>query len=89
MTAKSKNDLPVLVPMFDSFDNIEDNEKPISNYIVVGQVCVHKNYRGLGLFDKSSQAYREYFQQGNDFAITEVATFNLRSMNAHKRIGFT
>ncbi|MFC3560869.1 GNAT family N-acetyltransferase [Pedobacter jamesrossensis] len=90
MTAKSKDDIPILVPMFNGFNYIEYKGKPISEYayIVVGQVCVDKNYRGQGLFDKSYQAYREYFQTLYDFAVTEVATTNLRSINAHKRLGF-
>ncbi|WP_316832504.1 GNAT family N-acetyltransferase [Pedobacter aquatilis] len=91
MTAKSSDDIPVLVPMFEGFNHMKYLGKPIAdyNYMVVGQVCVDKAYRGQGLFDKCYQAYLEYFQQDYDFAITEVATSNLRSINAHKRVGFT
>lgn len=91
MTAASKEDTPVLRPMFDLFDTIQLDKKPVSDYkyIVVGQVCVDKNYRGMGVLDKCYTAYRNHFRDKYDFAITEIATKNLRSINAHIRIGFT
>jgi hypothetical protein len=90
MTEQSKNDIPRLTEMYESFDHILYQGKPVSayHYIVVGQVCVGQNYRGKGLFDQCYNAYRDYFKPRYDFAITEIASINLRSMNAHKRIGF-
>lgn len=90
MTVQSKNDIPRLVEMYESFDHILYRGKPISDYhyIVVGQVCVGYNYRGKGLFDECYHAYKNYFKGRYDLAITEIASINLRSMNAHKRIGF-
>ncbi len=90
MTEQSKNDIPRLTEMYESFDHIQYQDKPVSaySYIVVGQVCVSQAYRGKGLFDQCYQAYKDYFKPKYDFAITEIASVNLRSMNAHKRIGF-
>jgi len=90
MTEQSKNDIPRLVEMYESFDHILYEEKSIAayQYIVVGQVCVGQAYRGKGLFDQCYNAYKDYFKPKYDFAITEIASINLRSMNAHKRIGF-
>jgi len=90
MTEESKNDIPRLVEMYESFDHIQYHGKSVSSYsyIVVGQVCVSQAYRGKGLFDQCYQAYKDYFKSKYDFAITEIASINLRSMNAHKRIGF-
>jgi hypothetical protein len=90
MTQQSKADIPVLIPMFDVFDKIIYNGKTVSNYhyIVVGQACVDKNYRGQGIFDNCYTEYRHQLQHKYDFAITEIAASNLRSINAHKRIGF-
>ncbi|WP_231425832.1 GNAT family N-acetyltransferase [Pedobacter sp. Leaf250] len=91
MTEQSKNDIPRLVEMYESFDHIQYKGRPVSNYqyVVVGQVCVDKNYRGQGLFDRCYQAYKEYFKDRYEFAITEIASINLRSMKAHERIGFS
>lgn len=90
MTAASKKDIPVLIPMFDMFEKIQLHNKPVSkyNYLVVGQVCVDKAYRGQGVLDDCYTAYRDHFRNKYDFAITEIAAKNLRSINAHKRIGF-
>jgi len=90
MTEESKNDIPRLVEMYESFDHIQYQGKSVASYsyIVVGQVCVSQAYRGKGLFDQCYHTYKDYFKFKYDFAITEIASINLRSMNAHKRIGF-
>lgn len=90
MTAESKFDLPILIPMFEMFASISYQNKLITdyNYLVVGQVCVDKDYRGQGIFDEVYHAYKKQYQNKFDFAITDVATKNLRSMKAHNRIGF-
>ena len=90
MTKNAKNDIPILIPMFDVFDKVQYKKKLISayNYLVVGQVCIGKDYRGQGLFDNGYEAYKNHFKEKYDFAITEIALSNARSMNAHKRVGF-
>lgn len=90
MTKESRFDVPILLPMFDVFDHIQYRDKVISayNYMVVGQVCVDKNYRGQGIFGDCYLTYKKHYAEKYDFAITEIAKTNLRSLNAHKRIGF-
>jgi len=90
MTEKSKNDLPVLIPMFELFEKLMYRGKFVSDhkYIVVGQVCVDKHYRGTGILDRCYQEFRKIFKEKYDFGITEIAAVNHRSINAHKRIGF-
>jgi ribosomal protein S18 acetylase RimI-like enzyme len=90
MTKHSRYDIPILIPMFEAFDKIVYRNKPVSdqNYIIVGQVCVDRKYRGQGIFDKTYSAYRDHYGNKYDFAITEIAETNTRSLNAHKRIGF-
>lgn len=90
MTVDSKEDIPVLIPMFDQFDKLDFKGQKVSayHYLVVGQVCVGKDYRGLGVFDQLYQKYKEVHSDKFDFAITEIATNNVRSLQAHKRVGF-
>jgi hypothetical protein len=90
MTGESKNDIPVLIPMFRIFDNVMYKNKKISayNYIVVGQVCIAEVWRGQGILDNCYSAYKKCFRHKYDFAITEILDKNKRSLNAHKRIGF-
>jgi hypothetical protein len=91
MTVKSKNDIPILFPMFETFEKVLYQGRPVStfNYIIVGQVCVDKDYRGQGVLDKCYELYKKTFKNKFDFAITEIASRNLRSINAHRRIGFS
>jgi hypothetical protein len=90
MTRASKNDIPVLIPMFDAFDNVMYGNKKISgySYMVVGQVCIAEGWRGQGILDECYAEYRRHFKGKYDFAITEIHVTNRRSINAHKRIGF-
>ena len=90
MTGKSKNDIPVLIPMFNTFDNVMYNNKKISGYkyMVVGQVCIAEAWRGQGILDNCYKEYKKHFRDKYDFAITEILNKNKRSIYAHKRIGF-
>jgi L-amino acid N-acyltransferase YncA len=90
MTKDCRQDIPILFPMFEVFDSIRYNNRKVSecNYLVVGQVCVDKQYRGQGILDRAYAAYRDHFSSKYDFAITEIAATNTRSRNAHQRIGF-
>jgi ribosomal protein S18 acetylase RimI-like enzyme len=82
--------IPVLAPMFEVFDQIKYQEKLINEYayIVSGQVCVAKSYRGMGIFDQMYQALRNRLSSRYELMLTEVAKRNTRSIQAHKRIGF-
>jgi GNAT superfamily N-acetyltransferase len=90
MTKESGNDIPVLIPMFNEFDNVLYDNKKISEYkyLVVGQVCIAEAWRGQGILDNCYAAYKKHFRDKYDFAITEILDKNKRSINAHKRIGF-
>ncbi|OQP59506.1 acetyltransferase [Niastella vici] len=90
MTNQSRFDIPVLVAMFEMFEKISYQHKKIADYryIVVGQVCVAEGYRGKGVFDTCYAAYSHNFKNKYEFAITEIATRNQRSIRAHKRVGF-
>lgn len=90
MTRASSDTIPLLIPMFEVFEEIELDGRPVSdyNYLVVGQVCVAKDYRGMGLFEQCYKAYRESFQNRYDFVITEISDKNPRSIRAHERVGF-
>ncbi|WP_417369254.1 GNAT family N-acetyltransferase [Gelidibacter japonicus] len=90
MTKLSKSDIPIILPMFEEFEKIDYNGQLVSeyNYMVVGQVCVHINYRGKGVFEKCFQLYKDTFGDRYDFCITEIALANHRSRNAHKKLEF-
>lgn len=90
MTKESRVLVPVLVPMFEQFERLDFEGKLLStyDYMVIGQICVDKSYRGQGIFDKMYELYRSTFASRYDFAITEIAVSNFRSLRAHQRVGF-
>lgn len=90
MTKKSRDDIPIIFPMFAEFEKITYEGKLVSDYdyMVVGQACVHKNYRGKGIIENCFRIYKKTFANRYDFSITEIAMTNHRSINAHKKIGF-
>ena len=83
--------IPVLEPMFASFENLVYKSQPLKsyNYYVMGQVCIDKAYRGLGIFDRLYEGHKEIYSRQYDCIVTEVATRNTRSLKAHQRVGFT
>lgn len=85
MSASFRNDIAVLKPMF---DRIDQSAYGTARYMVMGQVCIHKEYRGQGVFRKLYQTMQTNFQQEYDLIITEIDSSNQRSLNAHKAIGF-
>ncbi len=58
------------------------------NYVVVGQLCVAKDYRGQGLVKRMYDYYRDCYAGEYEYLITDVAQANPRSLNAHKKSGF-
>lgn len=85
MLSSFRNEIEVLIPMFERIDSLVPVGK---SYVIMGQVCVDKNYRKQGIFRGLYDYYKTQLQQEFDFLITEVAAVNLRSMSAHEAIGF-
>ncbi|RXJ49782.1 GNAT family N-acetyltransferase [Gelidibacter gilvus] len=87
MTKKSRFDIPLIAPMFNEFKRIPFRGKTIAdfNYMVVGQTCVHKDYRGQGLIEGLFQHYKTSFSEHYEFSITEIASSNIRSLKAHQK----
>ena len=57
-------------------------------FYFMGQVCVRESYRGKGIFDALYSEHKKVFENKYDALVTEIATDNPRSLNAHKRVGF-
>jgi L-amino acid N-acyltransferase YncA len=76
--------------MFEKFESLQWKNKSLNDYTyyVMGQICVDKQYRGQGLFDALYQKHKEVYSKQFDLIVTEIATRNHRSINAHKRVGF-
>lgn len=85
MLREIRNEIEVLRPMFDEIDKLISPEE---NYLVMGQICVDVNYRRKGIFRGLYHKMKEDFSTKYDKLITEVDQKNLRSIQAHKAVGF-
>ena len=81
---------PFLAALFQQIDQREFDGGPLraAEYVVVGQLCVDRQYRGLGLVQRLYGLFRDSLREHYDYGITEVARANLRSLRAHQKTGF-
>ena len=89
-TKNSYGQHPLLDSLFDSIDALNYNDTPLKdvNYILVGQLCVGKAYRGTGLVQKMYNYYQQSLSKSYQYLITDVAQENPRSIKAHLKTGF-
>ena len=81
---------PLLADLFLQINQLQFRGEPLKgvNYVVVAQLCVARNYRGIGLVNQLYKCFRESLQGHYRHAITDVARANRRSLNAHLKTGF-
>ena len=90
MTQDFRDEIPVLVPMFEKIDSLKWGNIFLrdSRYVVMGQVCVSKAYRGKGIFKGLYHQMRQTMQPSFEAVVTEIAKRNTRSFRAHEKVGF-
>lgn len=90
MTSDMKNELPSLIPMFEEFEKWSYKGKPLMDYqfVVGGQICVDKEFRGRGLISKLYQQTKDTVTGNYQLCVTEISVRNLTSLKAHQRMGF-
>ena len=74
MTKEFRNDIPVLISMFEMIDQLIYENEPLSvqNYFVMGQVCIAKDFRGLGIFDLLYNKLKEQLLLHFSFALLKL-----------------
>jgi GNAT superfamily N-acetyltransferase len=82
--------MPVFDDLFSVLYTLEFDNKPVKDYeyIIIGQLCVAKEYRGQGLVQKLYAFYKECLKSKYAFGITDISTQNPRSLKAHQNAGF-
>lgn len=85
---RSGHDL--MADLFDTIDRTTYHDKLLkeTDYVVVGQLCVAKAYRGLGLVQKLYGHFRDCYADRYEYLVTDVAQANTRSLKAHMKSGF-
>ena len=56
--------------------------------MVVGQLCVDKDYRGQGLVGRLYAFFRASLEERYQCGVTDIARANRRSLKAHQKVGF-
>ncbi len=85
MTKDFREDVEILKPMFQQIDTVTKTDL---NYIVMGQICVDKDYREQGVFRGLYNHMKQELQHQFSTIITLIDVKNVRSINAHKSVGF-
>ncbi len=90
MLKEFKNLIPILVPMFNLFENIQYKGSNLSelNYYIMGQICITEGYKRKGLFQKLYSKHKEVYSKHFDYCVTEVSSSNIPSIKAHEKVGF-
>jgi GNAT superfamily N-acetyltransferase len=83
MHPSQEGDIPALRPLFDL---ARKSLPPGADFRIMGQICVSSAYRRQGHFRK---LYEALFEMCRPLpVVTEIASVNTRSLEAHKAIGF-
>ncbi|MEM1339699.1 MAG: GNAT family N-acetyltransferase [Bacteroidota bacterium] len=85
MSPKFGDEIDILRPMFAAMNKLTKGKR---DYMVMGQICIAKHYRGQGLFRGLYTTMQQLLPATCTTIITEVATSNTRSLQAHTAIGF-
>ncbi|GMU44999.1 MAG: GNAT family N-acetyltransferase [Xanthomonadales bacterium] len=91
MAQEFRDQVPVLQPMFALLERLHWRGEALAGnprWFVMGQVCVARDFRGMGVFDGLYQELRRAYSGTFDFTVTEVSQRNPRSLRAHRRVGF-
>ncbi len=84
MLKEFRDEISVLSAMFETAAELLGDKR----YVAMGQICVSKEYRKQGIFRGMYNFYKEELEHQFDCLLTEVATTNTRSLEAHKSVGF-
>ena len=79
------NEIDVLKPMF---KEIQKSALKETTFVVMGQICIAKEYRGQGIFRKLYETMVKSVDSEFNHIITEVDAENRRSLQAHYAVGF-
>jgi hypothetical protein len=91
MPREFRDRVPILQPMFELLDGLHWRGEALAGnprWFVMGQVCVARGFRGLGVFDGLYHRLRDSYAPHYDFTVTEISQRNARSLRAHRRVGF-
>jgi hypothetical protein len=90
MSLALRTEVPQLAPMFEQFARCRFRGRPLAElrFVVGGQVCVDRAYRGQALLARLYRQVRDALPAGYALCVTEIAARNRVSLRAHEKLGF-
>lgn len=86
MHSDFSKEIPILYSMFEKIRQVLPVEQ---SFVVMGQVCIDKPYRGQGILRGLYNTMKRSLGASYELIVTEVDSENLRSLNAHYALGFS
>jgi RimJ/RimL family protein N-acetyltransferase len=91
-----RTDIPFAGPMMDQIDQVVYQGQRLGGtyssnkamMVLVGQLCVDKTYRGLGISTAMYREYQRLMEPHFHHVVTLVSSRNPGSMRAHEKVGF-
>ncbi len=90
MTREFKADIPALSFLIDRQDGLMHRGHLLgdSEYLIMGQICVAGEARGLMVPDRMYKYLRACYHLRYTYCVTAIDARNTRSQHVHERIGF-
>ena len=80
-------DLQMMIANLEAVE-YEGRSLMLYDFYLMGQVCIHKEYRGKGVFDLLYQQHKKVYSKDYELLVTEISSSNKRSLRAHEKLGF-
>ncbi len=80
----------LLDDLFNQINQLSFKGCPLAktNYTVVGQLCIDRNYGGQGIAQGIYKKYQSQYSGAFEYCLTDVDCKNPRSLRTHLRAGF-
>jgi ribosomal protein S18 acetylase RimI-like enzyme len=80
----------LLDELMDAIDRLHYKGRLLADvpYVLCGQLCVAKGYRGQGIVQKMYSHFQQQLSGEFAYCLTDVASTNPRSLKAHLKSGF-
>ncbi|THH37702.1 GNAT family N-acetyltransferase [Neolewinella litorea] len=90
MTRDFSEDIPALTFLIQRQDSLMHRGQLLgeSEYIIMGQICVAEEARGLRLPDRMYKYLRACYHLRYTYCVTAIDARNTRSQHVHERVGF-
>ena len=88
-TLEANQDAPIVMAMRETMRSVLLDGRPIEScsFVVAGPICIDKQYRGSGLFERLYEFAVNHFATRFELAVAFIAQENQRSLKAHEKVG--